>query len=86
MGYPPIYWAEVRQISITVSFFIYRKRFLELHPRKSSRLENLKRRKEGETHYHDESKPASACDATESDDSQHNAEQAKNARYIFCHF
>lgn len=73
-------------ILVCVFFFLHRKRFLELHPRKSSRLEKLKRRKEEEIHYHDECKRAFTCDATESDDSQNNAEQARNARYVFRDF
>lgn len=70
--------------SCHISFFQCRKRFLELHPRKSSRLENLKRRKE-EIQYDDKCKRAFNCDTSESDDSQQSgqsAELAKNARYV----
>lgn len=61
--------------------FFYRKRFSELHPRKSSRIENLKRRKEEETQYIDKYKSDLTIEDSESEaDSERSTKKAKNAR------
>lgn len=61
---------------------IRRKRFLELHPRKSSRIENLKRRKEEESQYLEKYKRALSLEGTDSEEevAEVNAKKAKKAR------
>ncbi|XP_065220664.1 chromatin remodeling regulator CECR2-like isoform X2 [Planococcus citri] len=63
---------------------LQRKRFLELHPRKSSRIENLKRRKEEEMQYLEKYKRALSIQGTDSEEevaAETNAKKAKKARH-----